>query len=299
VLKQDPSQAITTRFFRPSADAAPYISSYYLIDFAIGADEVVSDWLHPEWGNIRFAQDDRWSIGLDKQFQPLPPQVGTGPTSHTVAFRVQGPTRIWGVGILPRGWLRLIDVPANSLADTTVECTPDSAFASFVGLREAVFAMKPDPVAQAARIDGFIRELLAKRPPNEEEARIRNIHAALFNDNIRSVGDLAASIKISSRSLERVALRAFGFPPKLLMRRQRFLRSVSQFLLDPSLSWIDALDADYVDQAHFVRDFKKFMRMSPSAYAALDHPVLRSATRIRTATAGAPVQALHRPDQPA
>ena len=27
------------------------------------------------------------------------------------------------------------------------------------------------------------------------------------------------------------------------------------------------------DQAHFVRDFKRFMGMSPSRYAALDHPV--------------------------
>ena len=298
MLTPGQTQQINTRFFRPSADVAPYITSFYHIDFAIGADEVVTDWLHPEWGNIRFAQDERWSIGVDDQFKPLPPQVGTGPTSHTVAFRVQGPTRVWGVGILPRGWLRLMDAPANGLADTTMECTPASPFAGFVGLREATFGKEPDPVAEAARINEFLRAILAKRPPHEDEARIRNIHTALFDDNIRSVADLAARINISSRSLERISLRAFGFPPKLLMRRQRFLRSLSQFLLDPSRSWIKALDEDYVDQAHFVRDFKKFMRMSPSAYASLEHPVLGSATRIRTATAGAPVQALHRPDQP-
>lgn len=299
MLTQEHTQQINTRFFRPSAEVAPYISSFYIIDFAIGPDEVVTDWLHPEWGNIRFAQDDRWSICMDGEFQALPPQVGTGPTSHTIGFRVQGPTRIWGVGLLPRGWLRLMDAPANGLADTTIECTPNSPFAEFVGLREAVFGKHPDPEAEAGRINEFLRAMLAKRPPHEDEARIRNIHTSLFDDSIRSVADLAARNNISSRSLERVSLRAFGFPPKLLMRRQRFLRSLSQFLLNPSLAWIRTLDADYVDQAHFVRDFKKFMRMSPSAYAALDHPVLGSATRVRTVTAGAPVQALHRPDQQA
>lgn len=299
MLTQASPQQVSTRFFRPSADVAPYISSFYHVDCAIGANDVITDWLHPEWGNIRFAQDNRWLIGRDDQFQPLPPQIGTGPTSHTIAFRVQGPTRIWGVGILPRGWVRLMDAPANGLADTTIECTPASPFAAFVGLREAAFGKEPDPVAEAARINHFLRGMLAQRPPHEDESRIRNIHSALFDDSIRSVADLAAKINISSRSLERISLRAFGFPPKLLMRRQRFLRSLSQFLVNPSLAWIDTLGEEYVDQAHFVRDFKKFMQMSPSAYAALDHPVLLSASRDRTAATGVAVQALHRPDQSA
>ena len=81
----------------------------------------------------------------------------------------------------------------------------------------------------------------------------------------------------------------------LLLRRQRFLRSLAQFMLDPSLTWIKTLDWHYVDQAHFVRDFKRFMTMSPSTYAALDHPVLRSAARARAVAAGAAVQALHQP----
>jgi hypothetical protein len=80
-----------------------------------------------------------------------------------------------------------------------------------------------------------------------------------------------------------------------LLRRQRFLRSLAQFMLDPTLTWISTLDWHYVDQAHFVRDFKRFMSMSPSSYAARDHPVLRAAAQARTAAAGAAVQALHKP----
>jgi len=186
----------------------------------------------------------------------LAPHNATGPTSHTISFKVDGPTRIWGVGILPRGWLRLIDAPANALANTTMECTASSPYSDFAGLREATFNSTPDPAAEAQRIDNYMRKLLSRRPPHEDEERIQTIHTALFDDRIGSVADLAARIDISARSLERISLRAFGFPPKLLLRRQRFLRSLARFLLDPSLSWIKTLDETYVDQAHFVRDFK-------------------------------------------
>jgi hypothetical protein len=37
------------------------------------------------------------------------------------------------------------------------------------------------------------------------------------------------------------------------------------------------------------------MAMSPSRYAAVEHPVLRAAAQARNASAGAAVQALHRP----
>lgn len=298
MLKQGNSPQINARFFRPSADLTPYISNFYVIDFTIAPNEIVIDWLHPEWGNIRFSQNACWSSsGIDNRFQPLPMQIGTGPTSRARAIRVKGPTRIWGLGILPRGWLRLMDAPANGLANSTMECTATSPFSDFMGLRELTFAGESDQVAEAGRINDFLRCLLVKRQPHEFETRVRAIHMALFDDTIRSVAELAAKIQISSRSLERISLKAFGFPPKLLMQRHRFLRSLSQFLLDPTLAWIRTLDENYVDQAHFVRDFKKFMQMSPSAYAALEHPIVISASRIRTAAAGAPVQGLQRPDQ--
>ena len=153
----------------------------------------------------------------------------------------------------------------------------------------------PDAALEARRIDACLLDLLAKRPPHEDEARIRAAHSALTDEAVAAVTELAERLGISSRSLERLSLRAFGFSPKLLLRRQRFLRSLAQFMLDPSLTWIKTLDFHYVDQAHFVRDFRRFMGMTPRRYGTLDHPLMRAAAHGRTAAAGAAVQALHRP----
>lgn len=296
MLKQPLTDAVRTRFFMPSPALAPYISTYYLTEFAVKPDEVVADWLHPEWANIRMSDTGSWQSAVGGQgLATLPRMIGTGPTALATHFAVTGPARTWGIGILPRGWLRLVDAPASQLADTTETVCPGARFAAFAPLYDQVFAGAPDPAGEAARIDAFLLDLLERRPAHEDDTRVRAAHAALVDDGVASVGELAERLGISPRSLERLSLRAFGFSPKLLLRRQRFLRSLAQFLLDPSLTWIRTLDCHYVDQAHFVRDFRRFMTMSPSAYAALDHPVLRSAARARAVAAGAAVQALHKP----
>jgi hypothetical protein len=46
------------------------------------------------------------------------------------------------------------------------------------------------------------------------------------------------------------------------------LCSLSQYMLAPSQKWIGALDGHYHDQAQFVREFRQFMGMTPSAYGS-------------------------------
>jgi hypothetical protein len=73
------------------------------------------------------------------------------------------------------------------------------------------------------------------------------------------------------------------------------MRSLAQYMLDPSLKWIGALDGHYHDQAQFVRDFREFMGMTPREYAALPKPVIGAIMRERARVAGRAVQALDSP----
>jgi methylphosphotriester-DNA--protein-cysteine methyltransferase len=96
--------------------------------------------------------------------------------------------------------------------------------------------------------------------------------------------------------MERLCRKHFGFSPKLLLRRQRFMRSLAQFVLDPSLGWIGALDSLYFDQSHFVRDCRDFLGMAPSEYVAADHPVILGFMRERMRAHGSAVQTLDSPE---
>lgn len=286
--------AITIRFALPSVGLRPYVTTYYRTEVVASPSEpVLEDLLHPEWPNLRFmgAGWAQSAIG-NAPLAPSPAFCVTGPTSKPARFRI-GSGCSWGIGLMPLGWACLIDAPAHEYADSVVDGDADPAFAAFRPLAAALAAGDGDFAADLAMIEAQMAILTPKETPTARA--ITALNTALVDPEISTVADLAARVGMNVRSLERLSKRAFGFTPKLLLRRQRFLRSLAQFMLDPSLNWLSTLDYQYHDQAHFVRDFKRFMGMSPSAYARLDKPLLVAAARARMAIAGEAVQGLQRP----
>lgn len=283
---------ITTRFFPLSATLRPYLSTIYLTEVSVSGDAYVEDYLHPEWANMRFIDGEA----------PLA-AIGGGPVAEAPRFVVTGPTsqasyfaarnmRVWGVGILPVGWAKIVPLPAGEFADRSCDGDAHPAFAALAPLTSALRQVNDVDVA-AALIDAHFCTCLAGGTP--DDPAILAAHRALVDDEASSVADLSARLGLSERSIERLSHRAFGFPPKLLLRRQRFLRSLARFMLDPSMTWIDTMDHHYYDQAQFTRDFQRFMGMSPREYAARPKPILGAAAFARVAAAGAAVQGLHRP----
>ena len=167
------------------------------------------------------------------------------------------------------------------------------AFVGFTGLADTVFGPEPDEKAELARIEAWFLARLTRKLSDEE--RIVACHSALVDPEVATVAEMSEHAGIAPYTIERLCRRHFGFRPQLLLRRQRFMRSLTQFMLDPSLKWIGALDGHYHDQAQFVRDFHRFMGMSPREYANAPHPIIGAIMRARFEEAGAAVQALHRP----
>ena len=100
---------------------------------------------------------------------------------------------------------------------------------------------------------------------------------------------------MSKRTLERLCAKHFGFSPLLLLRRQRMMRTLSTFMLYERSKWSAVIDQHYHDQAHFVREFHSFMKMSPSEYASMPHPILSAFMKERNRVLGSPVQTLDQP----
>jgi AraC-like DNA-binding protein len=287
-------KSVAVRFALPAAGLRLYITTYYRTEFRCAPGDAIEDYLHPEWANLRFLNGTpaEAAIGSDPM-RPSPDFAVTGPTSYATHFRV-GSGRSWGIGLLPLGWASLFRVEAGNYADRFVDGRRDPAFAAFAPLAAALAQSSGDYAEELALIESHLAKLFHEMLP--ADPAILALNNALVDPEMITVADLTARLGLQVRSLERLSRRAFGYPPKLLLRRQRFLRSLSRFMLDPSLNWLGALDYHYHDQSHFVRDFKRFMGMKPSAYARLDKPLLTAATRARMEIAGAAVQGLHKPD---
>ncbi len=275
---------IAVRFFRLSEALQPYFTALYLTVIDAG-DGIVSDYLHPEWAAMRFTEGPPpiASIGPG-ELVPQWPFVGGGPTSMATHFAVRT-CRVWGLGMQPAGWAKFAKGQAAALANLTVDASTHPAFAAFAGILPQILACDEGDEAKAALIDAHL--LAGADRPVAREPEIFACQEALRDPTMGEVAALQERLGMTGKSLERFCRRYFGFNPKLLLRRQRFARSLAQFMLDPSLSWIDALDGQYHDQAQFVREFREFMGMTPGEYARMPHPIVQPIMQQRMADQGA------------
>ncbi len=284
---------VKVRFFQPPEPLRRYFTTFYLTEIAAGTGGQVTDYLHPEWANLRVfdgALPESQMLG-GRPMRGISAIV-SGPTTSSVKFTI-GTARIWGVGLLPLGWARFVGAPAARFADRLADPRREPELAVFKPLIDTLFAPHPDEQAELGRIISFFESRAHGDEP--DEARIMAVHLALIDPAVSTVTEMAQATGLPGYTVERLCRRHFGFPPSLLLRRQRFMRSLSQFMLDPALTWSAAIDTRYYDQAQFVRDFHRFMGMCPREYAALAHPVLSGVMKARLEAAGAPVQTMHVP----
>lgn len=294
VMHAETGNAIKIRFALPSEELKPFVTTYYHTHVAASPSEpVLEDYLHPEWANLRF-MDEGWAQSsiVGQPLEPTPSFAVKGPTSLAGRFRI-GSGGSWGIGLMPLGWATLFSAPASDYADRMANGEADPVFAAFRPLARELQASNAGFAEELAIIERHMAAMIKKEVNFAKQ--ITAINVALVDPGISTVAALADRTGMNVRTLERLTKRAFGFTPKLLLRRQRFLRSLSQFMLDPSLNWLSTLDYQYHDQAHFVRDFRRFMGMSPSAYAKLEKPFLVAAAQARMEIAGAAVQGLAPP----
>ena len=285
------ADASPVSFILPAPPLRRYLSTYYFLDTGTDGTEQ-EDFLYPEWAAVRFTLRGAATgniVGLDPL--NIPASSVTGPTGKAALVRFRD-VRLVGLGLLPLGWYRIVGCPADRWANkvTAVDSAPE--FAVLARLRREMEGVE-DPEQIAALFDHLLLQVIAR--PDPLEADIECIHQAVASPEISNVSELSDATAISTQRLERLSRRVFGFPPKLLLRRQRFLRTLATAMEHPELKWSDALDRHYFDQAHFNREFHQFMGMSPGQYLATPRLISIASNRTRAQIVGQLLQALQVP----
>lgn len=284
--------SLDVRFFAPPADIAGCFTTFYRLEIEVPNGRLVEDQLQPEWANLRFfASNPPQAFPADGAVVKNAPFQASGPSSKPTPFAL-GTTRMWGIGLLPLGWARYVGVPAHEHVNTLVDGEREPIFKRFAPLVTRLCRPGGDDASDFVAITDFFRD--AARPTRDDH-KIAAIHQALVDPHLCQVSDLARNAGLNTRTLERACQRHFGFSPRLLIRRQRLMRTLAAFMLGDGASWTEAIDAHYHDQAHFVHEFHSFMGMSPSEYIRRPHPILSAFMAERQRVWGSPVQTLDRP----
>ncbi len=281
---------VHVRIVPPAEALRPFITAYYTLE--IESDGPVSDYLLPEWANLRLIHRGSFDVGKGPDdYVALNSAVATGPTTQPIFVRATS-AKAFGVGVLPAGWTRFGWASARKFADLY---PPLSTLLGPSGIAfEAEIATAGELDAQTVIADRYFTALLDGQPVSPDQEAVAQLNRVLNEPDTTTVEQICARMGMSQSRLARLSTRRFGFPPKLLLRRQRFLRMLATLHVRPYEEWREFLDPHYVDQSHFIRDFKYFLKMSPRAYLALPRPIQQPAIAQRAQVIGTPVQGLHK-----
>jgi AraC-like DNA-binding protein len=124
-------------------------------------------------------------------------------------------------------------------------------------------------------LEGFlVRQLSVRDRKSDRIAMVgeimKDMQENAYTDRILST---ASQYNITPRYLQKLFLQYTGFTPKLYTKISRFQQSLKLIAKHEGSFTSIAYDCGYFDQAHFIRDFKSFTGMTPSAYSAGSFPV--------------------------
>lgn len=284
----------SAQFVAPHPELRPYVTTYYIAEVNSPDGQTVEDLLHPEWGSVRYICSGAVQGSAHPEpLKPVPPVTLVGHSSRATRIGCVS-MRIASFGLLPLGWHHLVGLPASRFADQSVDAYTLKTRINFASLFPAISAAQTlDDVATI--FDNALFQSLMQIPSSSknEDELIHGLHTALLDSDATSVAEIAERLNVNGMQLERLSKRVFGFPPKLLIRRQRFLRTLALLMRQPEAKWGEILDPQYYDQAHFNRDFQRFFGMAPKQYLALAKPIVSVAAMARMKALGDPLQGLH------
>jgi AraC-like DNA-binding protein len=116
-------------------------------------------------------------------------------------------------------------------------------------------------------IQGWLHRRL---PPRDERAEwiATVVERAATDRGITRVEHLASGLGIGVRALQRLFAEYVGVSPKWVIQRYRLHEAAERIAAGEVRDWADlALDLGYADQAHFIRDFRRWVGRSPGDYA--------------------------------
>jgi AraC-like DNA-binding protein len=176
-----------------------------------------------------------------------------GHHTHILQYRHYAGNFLFGIKLKPAGFNRLFGISSaelnNGFADTEL-------FFRNLYIEERL-AECDSIAARVALMDKVMLGLLGSSPQNH---RITSVHKALtgvvVSNSIYRVEELASSLNLTQRTLERYFKQEIGLSPKTCLAIIRFREALRALNLQENKQLPE--DLGYYDLSHFMKDYRRF-----------------------------------------
>lgn len=254
---------------KPHLLLAPYVKCLWMVEADEQPDDAEDDRVMPDGClEMIFHYGDRFQLVRSGQREEQARSFVFGQIQRFMDMRPTGKTGMIAVRFHPFGLEVFLKMPIIHLNEQSVDV--GDLFGAEGRVLEARIVEASSFEDRAQLIEQFLISKL--RGHQADPLIMHTIQRMTRTHGLTSMEALALEHRLSVRTLERRFRQSAGLTPKTLSRILRFQHvfNLAESQRFTSLTQL-ALEAGYYDQAHFIREFRDFSGMTPSAYFSNDH----------------------------
>lgn len=252
ISSADEAGRMTHARYPASPELAPYVEHYWAVSWDLRgmAPHRVETLPHPSV-----------HMTFDRQGESRISGVARG----KFVRMLEGEGGVFGVKFRPGGFHPFAMTPIASFADRTLALR--DVFGAAGDALDAEVRRASDDSGRRHVVEEFLRGRHIAH--DENVARISEmVYSIAREPGFLKVEDLVTRYGVSTRTLQRLFAKYVGATPKWVIQRYRLHEAAAQLASGTTTSHaMLAASLGYSDQAHFVKDFKAMVGVSPAAYA--------------------------------
>jgi len=265
------------QLIKPGNHLQAYVQCYWLMDSEVAME--LEDTIYPGgFMEMVFNLGDAvWRSIADNAIQTDPPIELVGQITRPMPIKAKGRNVLLGIRFHAHTAACFLHEELHAFNDR-VSNLGDVLGSPVKTLHQQLLDV-PGLQQRIMLVENF---LLKRLSANERKTGKTPLLAQIVQDMASNgfaapINVLAARYGISPRYLQKLFLQHIGITPKLYSQIHRFQRSLRHMRSrEDSLTSI-AYDCGYADQSHFIREFKSFAGITPSAFSTALRPVSEEA----------------------
>lgn len=252
--------------FAPSDILKPYVKHYYI--FESDADVEFEDTVFPsgDMEAIFNLGEGTWESAVDDKFLKTPQIELWGQITKPLSIRSKGKHTMLGIKFFTHSAAYFFSDGIGAFNDQITN------LADVIGSPAKILhAQLLETRDQHKRIE-LVELFLLKRLIGSEKRSFRINKVASILTSIRknpaedNLGNIASKYGITPRYLHKLIYQHTGLSPSSFNKINRFQFSLKLIAKNEQPLTSIAYNSGYFDQSHFIRDFKSFTGVTPSAY---------------------------------
>ena len=242
---------MTYRESLPSWRLQGLVAAYWGVDSAVDS----------KWATQRILPDGCADLICD--FVDVSPRMRwVGTMTRAIEVPAGGRQDLFGIRFMPGGLFSLLGAPLSLLTDDSADFAALPARAWCPPLDG--WCEDPGFAARCRRADASLLAILPQLRPTDTSRMLRRLQTEPALPPTAAA--LADEMGVGMRTLQRRFLEHVGVSPRQHLRWLRFERARHLLLQHEHRSVDVAILAGYSDQAHFVREFRRFAGVTPGRW---------------------------------